>query len=195
MRPGDNERRRAGPPAGQGGAGSGRGLVPEDTGDTTQELPPGLLPSFNVRKPPLPPRPGRQRTLLIGAASVVALVAIVFGVLYTSARVAPKSALGSVFGCSANTPCGVTQSYLNDFTSGNYVAMYGQISNASRQRFSDKQISHGPRLHLPECPGLCCDTHQLVRADRAHHPDQRQLRRRDADQQHAGERARAHRLY
>jgi penicillin-binding protein 2 len=116
--------------------------VPED-GDSTQELPPdlGLFDRFDVRRTPTGPalRPW-QRRLLFGTASVIAIVAVVFAVLFTSARVAPKSPLGSVFGCNSSSPCGVAQAYLDDFTGAKYDAMYELISSASHQKFSNPQI-------------------------------------------------------
>ncbi len=152
MGPDDDQRTRPVPPTGQGRGGAsgptgdglgGWHLVPEDD-DSTQVLPGSLFPEYNVRKPPKARIPGRWRPFLLAGGSVVAIVVVVFGVLFTSAQIAPKSALGSVFGCTTGTPCGVAEAYVGDLTSNNYQAIYGLTSAASRQRFSNPQILSGP---------------------------------------------------
>ncbi|MBF6591794.1 MAG: hypothetical protein IVW57_14900, partial [Ktedonobacterales bacterium] len=158
MRPEDQDTTNALPPLGSdsgearppaGGrprSGGPPGLPPlgSDTDPfTTREMSPGLFPSYEVRRPPRPrpPRPSRAPWLI--AVSVVALIAVVFGVLYTSSRVAPKSGIGRILGCGDGSPCQAADAYLKAYTSGNYEAMYGLTSSASRQHFSDPKILGG----------------------------------------------------
>jgi penicillin-binding protein 2 len=155
MRQDDDERTQDLPPGGGfGGRGTPRdgqrgpssfgGLVPDDT-DTFPPLggSPDLFPNYRVRQPPKPPGPPRNRGPLIAAISVVALIAVVGGVLFTTSRVAPKSGIGRILGCGDGSPCQAAESYLKEYTSGNYEAMYGLTSSASRQRFNDPKILSG----------------------------------------------------
>ena len=112
----------------------------------TQALPPGLYYSDTnpPRLPKTPQQVQRRNRRISAALSIVLILAVVAGgVYYLYPLFHNGQSILNINGCATGTPCQVANAYLDDFSSGNYEAMYALTSNASRQRFSDKTILRG----------------------------------------------------
>lgn len=121
----------------------------------TRDMPPvyyepGVYGAPRHPRRPRQAEPQRSRGLLVVALSVLLLVALAAGTIYTVRRVigstSTTSTPGKVVlptGCDTGTPCGVAYAYLTDYTGGKYAEMAALTSTASQQRFSDPQILRG----------------------------------------------------
>ncbi|MEO7002461.1 MAG: penicillin-binding transpeptidase domain-containing protein [Ktedonobacterales bacterium] len=112
----------------------------------TQQLPPGFYPSgAQLARSAKTPQQLQRRNRRLGATlSIVLIIALLAGgAYYLYPLFHNGQSILNINGCAKGTPCQVANAYLNDFSSGNYEAMYALTSNASRQRFSDKHILRG----------------------------------------------------
>jgi len=117
---------------------------PDDRNGRTYQLPLNYRPEFDRdtrvvdAAPPSRVTGAGRRPIVIGLSLLMVVALIAGGFAYFATR-----SKGGSSTIAQNTPQGVVNAYLLDYTGAKYEAMYGLISAASVKQFSDPNILRG----------------------------------------------------
>lgn len=110
----------------------------------TQNLPPDYQPpALSRRQLEQLGKPPKSRRPWVIALSILLVIVVISGATLALLHQLQVSSSQHNPACAGNTPCGVANAYLADYTGGKYEALYALTSQASRQRFSDNVILNG----------------------------------------------------
>ncbi|HEX6819979.1 MAG TPA: NTF2-like N-terminal transpeptidase domain-containing protein, partial [Ktedonobacterales bacterium] len=114
--------------------------------ERTHELPPsyvarGVATGQGPLRPARSARSARSQGPLVIVLSAVIVLGVIGALLAAPLRnFLATSNVPVIGGCGAGSPCQAATAYLADYGSGNYEAMYGYVSSASRTKFSSPDI-------------------------------------------------------